>query len=142
MKNRKTLTVVILICIIAIIAGVLLYKPPGKTADAEVIQASSGLFSNEEMNEAVECIKNHFKKEFRDCELLKLKYVSDTENTSPQYAYLLKEYDIDQYIVYRMTFKVGKRYNPSYESNSTEEINIVLGRKANGTWKYLTGGRP
>ena len=142
MKTNKRAITVLLLLIVVIIAGYTLYKPQGKVSNAEIVNVASEEFSGDELAEATDCIKKYFTKEFRDCELLKLEYVGDEDNGSKQYEYLPAQYDIDEYIVYKMTFKVGNKDNLSYQKNTTQEINIILGRKGEEDWKYLSAGRP
>ena len=140
MKKRNT--IVALIACIAVVCAIAVYKPAGKTKNAEILPAVSELYSDEDLEKAVAVIKQYFSKNFRDCELLKLEYIGDEANSSAQYLYLIKQYGVDEYIVYQMTFKVGNRNNPAYPSDSTQEIKIILGRTGNEEWKYLSSGRP
>ncbi|MBR0137828.1 MAG: hypothetical protein IJM15_05410 [Erysipelotrichaceae bacterium] len=141
MKKKKFIIIALLLAIMILI-GLKIYKPAGKTGNTEIVSVSSQQFSAEDFEKATEAIKKYFSREFRDCELIKLEYVGDEANSSVQYEYLKDQYGIDEWIVFNMVFKVGKRYNPSYNSNSTQEMKIIFGRKTGEDWKYLDAGRP
>lgn len=86
MTKRKTITIALLITVllfIAIASLVILWKKqnskplPSGTVDKAVIQPiSSEIFTQQDYEDAVECIKAYFP-EFENCELRELRYQGD-----------------------------------------------------------------
>ena len=127
--------------ILVVLAVILTWVPAGKSSNVTVIDAESRQFSQQDIAQAVDTVKSAFT-DWKGCELVTLRYLGDQDNNSAQFDYLKQQYEIDEHIVFEMTFRTGRWYNPSYESNSNVTVKTILGRKNGESWKYLDSGRP
>ena len=141
MKTRIRNIILVLLCIIGF-ACFLFITPRGIVKNVEVIEVSSELYTEEEIQKVIKVIKEHFKKEMRGCELLKLRYIGDTQNESVVFQYLDKQYGVSEHIVFEIVFKVGNRDRPAFRRNSIHEIVYILGKDQRENWKYLDSGKP
>ena len=58
----------------------------GDTSNVEVIKIESNTFTENDINDGIDAVFKYFKKEYKGCELLNIKYVGDAENTYDDWA--------------------------------------------------------
>ena len=75
----KRIRIITLLCIILVIAFFVAFKQAGKTNNVAVNIEKSDKFSENEINNAVNCVKKKFK-DFRGCNLTKLWYDEKKSN--------------------------------------------------------------
>ena len=58
----------------------------GDITNTEKIRVESNIYSEDDLNEGIEVVFKYFKKEYKGCELLNIKYVGDDKNTYDDWA--------------------------------------------------------
>ncbi len=107
----------------------------GNTNNVQRTIKSTGIYSEKEINEAMDVVVNHFKFGFKDCTLIDLVYEG---NSSPGWA---EEFGADQAIILTSSFYVGSRAEGSFKPNTTYvDWQWILCRIGNGKWKLKTAG--
>ena len=112
----------------------------GNTTNAAIISVDSDIYTDEDIDAAIETAMNYFKREFSGCTLKEIRYIGDGAKGS--YDGWAKQYHADSAIILLSTFEVGPSGgNGSLNPNSTyENWQWILVREANGGWKHATHG--
>ena len=104
-----------------------------------VKQVPSEIYSQEDIDAAIDVIVKEFNANWTGCTLKEIYYAGDEmvkENESRA-----ADYDADQVIVLLSTFDVGADYQGSLEPGSTyKDWNWILVRKAGGEWQHVDHG--
>lgn len=101
----------------------------------------SKIYSDEDINAAVQCVKKYFKQNFNDCTLTYISYYGDDE-IEPN-SCLTKANGYDETIVLISSFDTGPTNGAStgLEPNDTYTGWIwILGRKHGGNWEHVSHG--
>lgn len=101
----------------------------------------SKIYSDEDINAAVECVKEYFKQNFHDCTLTSISYYGDDE-IEPN-SDLSKSKGYDETIVLISSFDTGPTNGAStgFEPNETYTgWTWTLGRKNGGNWECVNYG--
>ena len=134
--------VVIVIWLGAIIVGYLKYHSfeDGDVSNVKIIRVESEIYSNEEINSAIDVILEEFKENYNGCSLLEIKYIGDEKNND--YIDWATRHNKSEVIVFISNFKVGPNagdgvLNPNSEY---EGYSWILVRNENENWIYVDGG--
>jgi hypothetical protein len=142
-KAKKLLAFLIIIIFLLIDSGcnsVSSLAQGGKTATAEVSIGKSNQFSEEEIKDAMSCVKKRFKV-FYGCTLTKLWY---DEEKSSSYAegFLTNDVEADNVIVLFSDFDVGSSCDEGLTPNSTytDWSWILIRDSKTGDWRVDNWG--
>lgn len=114
---------------------------PGDVSKLTIIPKESQLYTQDEINAALEATKAHFKKNYNDCTLKEIYYVGDQELQGWQNWAV--DYDADDILVFRSTFDVGPHPDIAMNKNSTyERWKFILAREKGHEWKVVDAGLP
>ena len=134
--------VVIVIWLGAIIVEYLKYHSfeDGDVSNVKIIPIESEIYSNEEINSAIDVILKEFKENYNGCSLLEIKYIGDEKNND--YIDWTTRHNKSEVIVFISNFKVGPNagdgvLNPNSEY---EGYSWILVRNENENWIYVDGG--
>ena len=145
-RNRKIACAVVLSVLALLMIGlVLIFHAfgvefgirPGNVARVEVIKVESSLYSQSDINDAIEVIKNDFVNEWDGCELLDIYYGGDE----------LSKYESkvrgEETLVLLSDFKTSRKMpgDSSLNENHTyTKWNWILVRHEDGSWKHVDHG--
>lgn len=112
----------------------------GQVKNVHIQPYESNIYSDHDMQEAIDEIKTYFQKEFDDCILKELTYVGDDSlNQWQEYATRNQK---DEVIVFTSTFDVGSHGgNGALNPNDTyHNWKWILGRNKEGNWEHIDHG--
>lgn len=139
---KKSITVAIFLAIVFILIGC------GKDdrSNVKIDYGNSSLYANEEMDSAIDVIKNKFST-FEGCELHCLSYMSDKEcNTKENIKWIndLRPEDNEevftQCIAFNSSFRSPKKGGGTWQANEEYTWQWWLARSECGEWKLMTFG--
>jgi len=112
----------------------------GDVSSAERTVSVSKIFTESEIEKAMNIVTSHFETHFDGCKLTELYY--DEEHSAVEAAHWAKQYEAEEAIVLLSTFEVGERGGDgSLNPNSTYEgWGWVLIRNKGESWKLKTWG--
>ena len=111
----------------------------GKVSNVKTQEVESSIYSQEDINQAIEVIKNDFKSEWKDCTLQEIYYAGDDYNKG--YEDWAARNNADDVIVLLSTFKTGSFAEEGLNKNSTySKYNWILVRSDDGQWKRVDNG--
>ena len=118
-------------------------ESPEKETDSDLAIVDwdpSELYTDEDIQSAVDTVLAYFETEFKGCTLTQISYPGD--DLSDLFDEYAKEYQSDEAIVLRSSFDVdASGGDGSLESNSTYEAwQWILVRSNGGTWEVETYG--
>ena len=98
------------------------------------------MYSQEEINSAIDVIKKEFEKDWKGCTLKEIHYAGD--KISEEHQEFAERYNADEVIVLVSTFDVDESGGDgSLNPNSTyTDWNWILVRKNGGKWKHVDHG--
>lgn len=138
MKNKIHMAVLLLL---AILAAVIFFSRQG--GDVRIVRrdiGSSEKYSQEELEEAMDTVEGHFRREFDGCTLITLTYdEAVSERTAAGWS---DHYDADEAVVLQSRFYVDASggdggFNPDTYYDNWQ---WVLTRDAGGKWTLQTWG--
>lgn len=110
-----------------------------KRKEVKVRTIYSDIYTEEEIQEAIDVIKKEFSKDWKGCTLKEIYYAGDDKALFTSYA---KQYQGEEAIVLKTNFhtnyfawKIGLNSNCDYE-----DYQWILIRNNNGKWKHVDGG--
>jgi len=111
----------------------------GKIEDVRVNIGPSGIYSEEEIDDAVYETLIYFQREFSGCSLTELNYIeSENIDAADEWA---AQYDADRAIVLTSTFKVIGKTDGSLAFGETyKNWQWILVRNNSGKWQVKTCG--
>ena len=111
----------------------------GGRINATILPAESSLYSEDDIDAAVETVLDYFSQNFKGCILTEIGYAGDDEAAFREWA---GNYDADEAIVLTSTFEVDETGGDgSLEPNSTySDWQWILVRDAGGDWRHVTHG--
>ena len=137
--NRKLLIIGIMILVIltVVISAYLIIKRDGITENTEVlIKYLPETISEEEVAEAVSCIKDYFTENFKGCTLLRLE---STQKSNSENAELSSRYGNEKIISFYSDYKTG-RFNGELSNYTYNEWRWVVVENGNGEWEIVEYG--
>ena len=134
--------VVIVIWLGAIIVGYLKYHSfeDGDVSNAKIIRVESEIYSNEEINSAINVILERFKENYNGCSLLKIGYIGDEKND--EYIDWAERNNKSEVIVFISDFKVAPNAGDGILNSDSEYkgYSWILVRNENENWTYADCG--
>jgi hypothetical protein len=127
---------IIMIITILLIAGCAIKK--GDVSNTKIIKVESHIFTDEDLDDGIETVFEYFKKEYKGCELLNIKYVGDEENTYEDWA---KRNNKEESIAFISDFIVHD--NSKVQSLNEDEYtnwNWILVRNKKEKWILVDNG--
>ena len=141
MKDQKKLRLWLLLILIAL-AGMFSQRlmGGGDTSQTKRIIGESSLYSQAEIEQMMDTVESTFRREFKGCTLLELKY--DEAFSQQQSGDWAEQYQADEAAVLTSSFDVdGSGGDGSLNPNSTYSKWLwVLTRNGDGNWKLQTWG--
>lgn len=141
MKDQKKLRLWLLLILIAL-AGMFSQRlmGGGDTSQTKRIIGESSLYSQAEIEQMMDTVESTFRREFKGCTLLELKY--DEALSQKQSGDWAEQYQADEAAVITSSFDVdGSGGDGSLNPNSTYSKWLwVLTRNGDGNWKLQTWG--
>jgi uncharacterized membrane protein len=137
--NRKLLIIGIMILVIltVVISAYLIIKRDGITENTEVlIKYLPETISEEEVAEAVSCVKDYFTENFKGCTLLRLE---STQKSNSENAELSSRYGNEKIISFYSDYKTG-RFNGELSNYTYNEWRWVVVENGNGEWEIVEYG--
>lgn len=137
----KKILLGILICIVLLVVITGGFSRNGKVSEVNIIPKSSKIYSDNEIDSAINVILKYFKQHFNGCSLLEITYIGDEKNTDYQEEWAEKN-NIDEVIVLTSSFSVDSSgVDGSFNPNSKYEgWKWILVKNENGTWKHVDHG--
>lgn len=141
MKDQKKLRLWLLLILIAL-AGMFSQRlmGGGDTSQTKRIIGESSLYSQAEIEQMMDTVESTFRREFKGCTLLELKY--DEALSQKQSGDWAEQYQADEAAVLTSSFDVdGSGGDGSLNPNTTYSKWLwVLTRNGDGNWKLQTWG--
>lgn len=141
MKDQKKLRLWLLLILITL-AGMFSQRlmGGGDTSQTKRIIGESSLYSQAEIEQMMDTVESTFRREFKGCTLLELKY--DEAISQKQSGDWAEQYQADEAAVLTSSFDVdGSGGDGSLNPNSTYSKWLwVLTRNGDGDWKLQTWG--
>ncbi len=127
----------ILVILTVVISAYLIIKRDGITENTEVlIKYLPETISEEEVAEAVSCIKDYFTENFKGCTLLRLE---STQKSNSENAELSSRYGNEKIISFYSDYKTG-RFNGELSNYTYNEWRWVVVENGNGEWEIVEYG--
>ena len=128
------------LCLLCLLMLALTGCGGGDASQVQLITGKSELFTQREIENAMETAMNHFRKEFDGCTMTKIEY--DEEKSRAAALEWARQYGADEAIVIYSTFDVdASGGDGSFTPNSTySNWKWVLTRSGGGNWVLRTWG--
>lgn len=112
----------------------------GNVENVKITKVSSEIYTDEEIEGAIDVTKNYFKRTFSDCTLTEIEYVGD-ENLD-FYQEFAERHNADEVIVFKSTFDVDDetRDDGLVSDFTYENWNWILVRNNCGKWRHVDHG--
>lgn len=110
----------------------------GNAENVKITKVDSEIYTDEEIEAAIDVIKEYFEKHFSDCTLTQMEYVGDEE--LDDYQGFKERSDADEVIVFVSSFDVGDDADESLGPDSCENWLWILVRNSGGEWKHEDHG--
>ena len=111
----------------------------GKVSKVKVQEVESSIYSQDDINQAIEVIKKDFKSEWKGCTLQEIYYAGD--DYSKGYEDWANRNNADDVIVLLSTFKTGAFAGEGLNKNSTyPRYKWILVRSDDGQWECVDNG--
>ena len=112
----------------------------GNVSDVKVLEYKSDIYSEEEIEEAIEVVKKYFRSEFSGCTLTEITYAGDDKILS--YEVWATRNDADEVIVLISSFDVdASGGDGSLNPNSTySNWSWILARRNGEKWQHVDHG--
>ena len=144
-RKRSRMIKIIVASVVLTIIGIAIFiafprtygYAAGDTDNVEVRQVASSLYSQEDIDEAIDVVKSDFMKDWWGCELTLIYYAGD------DYCKYESEQRGVETIVLLSEFKTGKHMPDDTSLNENETYtnwNWILVREKDGTWKHIDHG--
>lgn len=128
-------TIVIIIGILLLIGCTL---KNGDVSNTDIIKVESNIFTENDLNDGINSVYDYFKKEYKGCELLNIKYIGDENNNYEDWA---KRNNKEEYIAFISDFIVHD--NSKVQSLNEEKYtnwNWILVRNKGEKWTVVDNG--
>ena len=137
-RNRsmnKLIRIIVCMLLVLLTAGC-----RGNVSDVKVLEYESDIYSEEEIEEAIEVVKKYFRSEFSGCTLTEITYAGDDKISS--YEDWATRNDGDEVIVLISSFDVdASGGDGSLNPNSTySNWSWILARRNGEKWQHVDHG--
>ena len=142
---KKTLSAVLVVIVVLLGYFVIVYLnrysfEKGDISSVQIIPIESEIYSNNEINSAINVILEYFEENFNGCLLMKIGYIGDEKNSD--YINWAKRNNKTDVIVLVSKFKVDSHggdgsLNPNSEY---DEWKWILARNKDEEWKHVDHG--
>ena len=131
---RKLITILMLVCVMGLSAC------GGNVKNVKITEYSSEIYSNSEIQEAIDVTINYFKKKFSGCTLTEITYYGDEK--LPDYQEFAERNNANDVIVLVSTFDVDESGGDGSLNPNDTYINWkwILVRSEDGKWKHVDHG--
>lgn len=128
------------LCVLLLLCSLLCGCGGGAASEVQVITGESEVFTEREIENAMEAAMNHFRKEFDGCTMTKIEY--DEKKTSEAAVEWAQQYGADEAIVLYSSFDVdASGGDGSLNPNSTyNNWQWILTRNEGEKWVLRTWG--
>ena len=115
----------------------------GDVSNYTVDYGESELYNEEDMKSATDFIVADFKERFTGSKLYSVQYMGD-KHSEEQLDYVINTLgiDIDECICFIFDFRNAKYLDNGIPNEEVWELEMILGRKNDGNWFYVTHGAP
>ncbi len=141
MNNQTRKLCALLLCIVIILT---LCACGGNVKNVHVDTVESKIYSEQEINDAIQIIIREFDRNWNGCTLISISYAGDkeTRSESERYSDTYDIYGADELIVLTSSFEVDETGGDgSLDTNSTYNgWSWILVRSNGGTWKHVSHG--
>lgn len=112
----------------------------GDISSVKIIDKNSLLYTQDEIQDAIDYILNYFKINFKDCTLKEISYIGDEINSD--YEEYTIRYNKDKVIVLVSSFDVGSSGGDGSLNLNSEYTNWkwILVKDKNGCWEHVDHG--
>ncbi len=112
----------------------------GDVSNVKIIPMESEIYSNEEINSAINVIFERFKENYNGCSLLKIEYIGDEKND--EYIDWAERNNKSEVIVFISDFKVAPNAGDGILNSDSEYKGYrwILVRNENENWTYADCG--
>ena len=112
----------------------------GDVSNVKIIPMESEIYSNEEINSAINVILERFKENYNGCSLLKIGYIGDEKND--EYIDWAERNNKSEVIVFISDFKVAPNAGDGILNSDSEYKGYrwILVRNENENWTYADCG--
>ena len=130
----------LLIIILLFVEYVVVFNKKGDVSKVNIISNESKLYSNNDIDSAIDTTIKYFQKYFKGCSLLEIEYIGDEKNND--YLAWATRNNKEEVIVLISSFKVGLfGGDGSLNPNSKyENWNWILVRDKDGKWEHVDHG--
>ncbi len=123
-----------------LLISVLLLCSCGDVSEVEIKTVKSNIYTNEDIQSAINVVIKNFKKEFDGCKLLEIYYVGD--DRKEEFDEWAKNYKKDEVIILESSFYVdssgeSQGFNPDY---TYKDFGWILARNKGEAWELRTCG--
>lgn len=139
---KRTIAAVLCAAMLLLLAGC----GKGNTSNVKVDYGTSSVYSQKEMDAAIDVIKKQFRS-FAGCELYSLSYMSDEECNDADNVDWMNELRAEdqkeaftQCIAFNSSFRSPKDGGGAWEANQEYTWSWWLARSEGGQWKLMTWG--
>ena len=139
---KRTIAAVLCAAMLLLLAGC----GKGNTSNVKIDYGTSSVYSQKEMDAAIDVIKKQFRS-FADCELLSLSYMSDEECNGADNVKWMNELRTEdqkeaftQCIAFHSSFRSPKDGGGAWEADQEYTWSWWLARSEGGQWKLMTWG--
>jgi len=132
---KKCLALILVLCCILTLTAC-----GGNVKGVQIINADSEVYTEAEIDDAIDTAIDYFKKEFSGCTLTEITYIGDEENSD--YQEFADRNGADDVIVLVSSFDVdASGGDGSLNANSTyTNWKWILARGKNGRWEHVDHG--
>lgn len=139
---KRTIAAVLCAAMLLLLAGC----GKGNTSNVKIDYGTSSVYSQKEMDAAIDVIKKQFRS-FAGCELLSLSYISDEECNGADNVKWMNELRTEdqketftQCIAFHSSFRSPKDGGGAWEADQEYTWSWWLARSEGGQWKLMTWG--
>lgn len=141
-KNKIFLIIFVILILIAGLVGeifIVLNSIKGKISEVNIIKKESALYSQNDINNAIDIILDYFSKNFDGCNLKEISYIGDEQNKN--YQDWANRYNKEEVIVLISSFETNSSCKGTFNPNSGySNYNWILVRDRNGRWECIDQG--
>lgn len=128
-----------LVSFMLVLAAVLILCSCGDVSKAKVTPVKSDIYSEEDINSAIDTALAHFKREFDDCTLENIRYAGDERAEDFEHWRVVS--DSDEAIILIMDFETGDSPGTGLNENAPySDFEMTLVRNDGGQWKFESCG--